>query len=83
MITVYLKLHKSNEVKQIGKCFNQKRVFNTIRRYLRFRGIRSTAFRLWETDNKTWFESNAYSDGYFYIEGTQLESLMQQSTKIS
>lgn len=83
MITVYLKLHKSNEVKQIGKCFNQKRVFNTIRRYLRFRGIRSTAFRLWEIDNKTWFESNAYSDGYFYIEGTQLESLMQQSTKIS
>ena len=83
MINVFLKPHDSDEVEVIGRCFAQKRVFNVIRRYLRWHGIKTTAFRLWETDNKTWFESNTYSDGYFYIDGTWLEFLMNKSKKVS
>lgn len=83
MIDVYLKLHNSDNVEFIGKCNAPKKIFKVIRRYLRCNRIRPTAIRLWENDNKTWFEANNYSMGYFYVDGLQLETLMNHSERIA
>lgn len=64
-----------DEDREIGCTDNYENVNNIIQDFLKEKNYKSYYIRIWESDNKTWFDVGSYSE-FFWIEGNHLKDLI-------